>query len=244
MVTGEAMPVEKTVGDKVSGHVECGAAFCDGSERVGSETVLAQIVKLVSEAQRSRRPCSVWRTMVAAYFVPAVIATGCSSNFWDDAIWAGAAVCACVGPLPCPWLIIACPCAWDWRHLVDHGCGRTWGHAGVLIRNAEALENARQVERWSSTRTGTLTEGKPLVTGIKVFAGSDLRRSLLSIAASLERLSEIPLARGGGVRSAGKAFAAVHASEVSALLPGRGVEGLVAEKRVIWNGELFCASRE
>jgi len=234
MVTGEAMPVEKTVGDKViGGTLNASGSFVMEAERVGSETVLAQIVKLVSEAQRSRAPMQRLADKVAAYFVPAVIATAVLAFlgwmlFGPEPRFAHALVAAV------SVLIIACPCALGLATpmsiMVAVGRG---AHAGVLIRNAEALETLAKVDTLVVDKTGTLTEGKPFVTGIKVFAGSDLAEdSLLSTAASLERLSEHPLARAVVSAAQEKRLPLATASEFRAT-SGRGVEGLVAEKRVI-----------
>jgi Cu+-exporting ATPase len=234
MVTGEAMPVEKTAGDRViGGTLNASGSFVMEAERVGSETVLSQIVKLVSEAQRSRAPMQRLADKVAAYFVPAVIATAVLAflgwmMFGPEPRFAHALVASV------SVLIIACPCALGLATpmsiMVAMGRG---AHAGVLIRNAEALETLAKVNTLVVDKTGTLTEGKPQVTGITVFAGSGFTEdSLLSIAASLERLSEHPLARAVVSAAQEKHLPLVSASEFRAT-SGRGVEGLVAGKRVI-----------
>src|SRR6266403_6369175 len=234
MVTGEAMPVEKTVGDKIiGGTLNASGSFVMEAERVGSETVLAQIVKLVSEAQRSRAPMQRLADKVAAYFVPAVIATAVLAFLG----W------ALFGPEPrlphglvaaVAVLIIACPCALGLATpmsiMVSVGRG---AHAGVLVRNAEALEILAKVDTLVVDKTGTLTEGKPRVSAVTVFAGSGFTEdSLLSIAASLEGLSEHPLARAVVSAAQEKRLPLSTASEFRAS-SGRGVEGLVAGKRVI-----------
>src|SRR5882724_2607985 len=234
MVTGEAMPVEKTIGDKViGGTLNASGSFVMEAERVGTETVLAQIVKLVSEAQRSRAPMQRLADKVAAYFVPAVIATAVLAFlgwmlFGPEPRFAHALVAAV------SVLIIACPCALGLATpmsiMVAVGRG---AHAGVLIRSAEALEILAKVDTLVVDKTGTLTEGKPQVTGITVFAGSGFTEdSLLSIAAGLESLSEHPLARAVVSAAQEKRLPLVSASEFRAT-SGRGVEGLVAGKRVI-----------
>src|SRR6266481_4285305 len=192
MVTGEPMPVEKSAGDKVTGGtLNTSGSFIMEAKRVGSETMLAQIVKLVSEAQRSRAPMQRLADRVASYFVPAVIAIAIFAFFgWilfgPEPRFAHALVAAV------SVLIIACPCALGLATpmsiMVAVGRG---AHAGVLIRNAEALETLAKVDTLIVDKTGTLTEGKARVTRINVFAGNNFTDdSLLSIAASLERLSE------------------------------------------------------
>jgi P-type Cu+ transporter len=240
MVTGEAMPVEKTVSDKViGGTLNASGSFVMEAERVGSETVLAQIVKLVSEAQRSRAPMQRLADRVAAYFVPAVIAIAVLAFlgwflFGPEPRFAHALVAAV------SVLIIACPCALGLATpmsiMVAVGRG---AHAGVLIRNAEALETLAKVDTLVVDKTGTLTEGKPFVTGIKVFAGSDFAEdSLLSIAASLERLSEHPLARAIVSAAQEKRLPLAAASEFRAT-PGQGVEGFVSGKRMLSGTAIF-----
>src|SRR5882762_3601198 len=162
MVTGEPMPVEKSAGDKVTGGtLNTNGSFMMEAERVGSETMLAQIVKLVSEAQRSRAPLQRLADTVAAYFVPAVIATAVLAFlawilFGPEPRFAHALVAAV------SVLIIACPCALGLATpmsiMVAVGRG---AHAGVLVRNAEALETLAKVDTLVVDKTGTLTEGKP-----------------------------------------------------------------------------------
>src|SRR5713101_2003206 len=234
MVTGEPMPVEKSTGDKVTGGtLNSNGSFIMEAERVGSETMLAQIVKLVSEAQRSRAPLQRLADRVASYFVPAVIAIAIMAFFgWilfgPEPRFAHALVAAV------SVLIIACPCALGLATpmsiMVAVGRG---AHAGVLIRNAEALETLAKVDILVVDKTGTLTEGKPQVTGIIVFAGSGFTEdSLLSIAASLERLSEHPLARAVVAAEQEKRLPLAAASEFRPI-SGRGVEGFVSGKRVV-----------
>jgi Cu+-exporting ATPase len=234
MVTGESMPVEKGPGDKViGGTLNASGSFVMEAERVGSETMLAQIVKLVSEAQRSRAPMQRLADKVAAYFVPAVIATAVLAFLgWmllgPEPRFAHALVAAV------SVLIIACPCALGLATpmsiMVAVGRG---AHAGVLVRNAEALETLAKVDTLVVDKTGTLTEGMPLVTGINVFAGSGFTNdSLLSIAASLERLSEHPLARAVVAAAEEKRLPLATPSEFRSI-SGRGVEGFVSGKRVV-----------
>src|SRR2546425_3095515 len=169
MVTGEAMPVEKAAGDKVTGGtLNTSGSFVMEAERVGSETTLAQIVKLVSEAQRSRAPLQRLADRVAAYFVPAVVLVALAAFagwmfFGPEPRFAHALVAAV------SVLIIACPCALGLATpmsiMVAVGRG---AHAGVLVRNAEALETLARVDTLVVDKTGTLTEGKPLVNAVSV----------------------------------------------------------------------------
>jgi Cu+-exporting ATPase len=196
MVTGEPMPVEKAAGDKViGGTLNSSGSFVVTAERVGHETTLAQIVKLVSEAQRSRAPMQKLADKVSSYFVPAVVAAAVIAF----AVW------LLVGPQPrfahamvaaVAVLIIACPCALGLATpmsvMVAVGRG---AHAGVLVRNAEALETLAKVDTVVIDKTGTLTEGKPMVESVKIIQGGGAETSLLRLAASLESASEHPLAR-------------------------------------------------
>src|SRR6266849_6058299 len=234
MVTGESMPVEKSLGDKViGGTLNTSGSFVMDAERVGNETMLAQIVKLVSEAQRSRAPMQRLADKVAAYFVPTVVATAVLAFlgwmlFGPEPRFAHALVAAV------SVLIIACPCALGLATpmsiMVAVGRG---AHAGVLVRNAEALETLAKVDTLIVDKTGTLTEGKPRVTRINVFAGNNFTDdSLLSIAASLERSSEHPLARAVVSAAEEKRLPLAIPSEFRSI-SGRGVEGFVSGKRVV-----------
>jgi P-type Cu+ transporter len=234
MVTGEAMPVEKATSDKViGGTLNTSGSFVMEAEHVGSETMLAQIVKLVSEAQRSRAPMQRLADKVAAYFVPAVIATAAVAFlgwllFGPEPRFAHALVAAV------SVLIIACPCALGLATpmsiMVAVGRG---AHAGVLVRNAEALETLAKVDTLVVDKTGTLTEGKPRVAEISVFPGSGVtNEALLAMAASLERLSEHPLARAIVSAAEEKHLPLSAASEFLAMAGG-GVEGNVGGKRVV-----------
>src|ERR1700682_2081605 len=234
MVTGEAMPVDKSVGDKViGGTLNASGSFVMEAERVGSETMLAQIVKLVSEAQRSRAPMQRLADRVAAYFVPAVVVTAVLAFlgwmlFGPEPRFAHAPVAAV------SVLIIACPCALGLATpmsiMVAVGRG---AHAGVLIRNAEALETLAKVDTLVVDKTGTLTEGKPRAANVRAFPASGVTTdSLLAMAASLERLREHPLARAI-VSAAEERHLPLSASSEFRAIPGGGVEGLVGGKRVV-----------
>jgi Cu+-exporting ATPase len=234
MVTGEPMPVEKALGDEVTGGtLNTSGSFVMQAERVGSETFLSQIVKLVSEAQRSRAPMQRLADRVAGYFVPAVIAAavlafvgwalfGPEPRF-AHALIAGVAV-----------LIIACPCALGLATpmsiMVAVGRG---AHAGVLVRNAEALETLAKVDTLVIDKTGTLTEGKPQLRDVGSFEGTGFTNdAVLSLAASLERSSEHPLARAIVRAAEEKRLPLAPVSEFLAT-PGGGVEGRVLNKRVL-----------
>ena len=197
MVTGEPMPVEKSAGDSViAGTLNTSGSFVMEAQRVGRGTMLAQIVKLVSEAQRSRAPMQRLADKVASYFVPAVVAAALLAFFgWmffgPEPHFAHAIVAAVAV------LIIACPCALGLATpmsiMVAVGRG---AHAGVLIRNAQALETLARVDTLVVDKTGTITEGKPRVAQVHPAPASNLdTKSLLKLAASLERSSEHPLAR-------------------------------------------------
>jgi Cu+-exporting ATPase len=244
MVTGEAMPVEKAQGDKVTGGtLNTSGSFVMQAERVGSETLLAQIVKLVSEAQRSRAPMQRLADKVSGYFVPAVVAAAVLTFLG----W------AFLGPEPrlahalvnaVAVLIIACPCALGLATpmsiMVAVGRG---AQAGVLVRNAEALETLAKVDTLVVDKTGTLTEGKPQVVNVEVFEQSGLSTDeLLAVAASLEGLSEHPFARAIVRAAADKKLSTTRVSEFHATAGG-GAEGIVGEKTVIAGTAKFLRER-
>ena len=194
MITGEPVPVEKTAGDKVTGGTVNGTgSFIMKAERVGSETLLAQIVRMVSEAQRSRAPIQRLADIVSSYFVPAVILSAVITFI----VW------SVVGPEPrlahaivnaVAVLIIACPCALGLATPMSImvGVGRG-AAAGVLIKNAEALELMEKINTLVVDKTGTLTEGRPRLTSV-VPLNQISESELLRLAASIERGSEHPLA--------------------------------------------------
>ena len=194
MVSGEPIPVEKTAGAKVVGGTVNGTgSFVMRAERVGADTLLAQIVKMVGEAQRSRAPIQRIADRVAAYFVPAVVL----SSLVTFVVW------AVFGPPPADAhalvnavavLIIACPCALGLATPMAIMVGTGRGAAeGVLVRNAEALEIFEKVNTLVVDKTGTLTEGRPRLTSVIPAQGFDETR-LLQMVASLENASEHPLA--------------------------------------------------
>jgi Cu+-exporting ATPase len=244
MVTGEPMPVEKGLGDKVTGGtLNTSGSFVMEAERVGSETMLAQIVKLVSEAQRTRAPLQRLADRVAAYFVPAVVLAAILTFFgWiffgPEPRFAHALVSAV------SVLIIACPCALGLATpmsiMVAVGRG---AHAGVLIRNAEALETLAKVDTLVVDKTGTLTEGKPRVGNIEIFEGSGIsREQLLGLVASVEQASEHPLARAI-VRAAEDEKLLTEPVEKFRATPGGGAEGDVAGKHLLIGSAKFLVER-
>jgi Cu+-exporting ATPase len=231
MVTGESIPIEKKPGDRVIGATVNGrGGLVMRAERVGSETLLAQIVRMVGEAQRSRAPIQRLVDQVAAWFVPIVIlAAVVTFIVWMIAGPAPAVAYAIVNAVAV--LIIACPCALGLATpmsiMVATGKGAS---AGVLFRNAEAIEVLRKVDTLVMDKTGTLTEGKPRLVSLLPAAGWS-EGDLLRLAASLERGSEHPLASAvvGGAEERGAVLAA--ASEIQSVT-GKGVTGVVEGRRV------------
>jgi len=231
MVSGEPVPVEKFAGEKVIGATVNGnGSLLMQAEKVGAETLLAQIVKMVSEAQRSRAPIQKMADTVAGYFVPVVVGIALAAF----AVW------FFVGPEPrlahaiinaVAVLIIACPCALGLATpisiMVGTGRGAT---AGVLIKNAEALEIMEKVNTVVVDKTGTLTEGKPSLTTVKAI-GDMSEDQVLLMAASLEKASEHPLAEAivAGAKERKlelevvEGFTAVTGKGVSATLGGKAV---------------------
>jgi Cu+-exporting ATPase len=244
MLTGEPIPVEKFSGDLVTGGtLNSSGSFVMEAQRVGNETMLAQIVKMVSEAQRSRAPMQRLADQVAAYFVPAVVAAAVLAfvgwaAFGPQPRFAHALVSAI------SVVIIACPCALGLATpmsvMVAVGRG---AHAGVLIRSAEALETLAKVDTLVIDKTGTLTEGKPQVSAVELALGSAYTKdTLLSLAASLERSSEHPLARAIVQGAGEEKLPLVDANNFSAT-PGGGIEGEVLNKRAVVGTERFLRAR-
>ena len=243
MVTGEPMPVEKSASDKLTGGtLNTSGSFVMRAERVGSETTLAQIVKLVGEAQRSRAPMQRLADKVAAVFVPAVVAAAVITFI----AW------TLIGPQPrlahalvnaVAVLIIACPCALGLATpmsiMVAVGKG---AHVGVLIRNAEALEKLAAVDTLVVDKTGTLTEGKPSVSSYEIVGPPDSSGEALRLAASVEANSEHPLARAI-VRLASERGQPLLPVENFRATAGGGVEGDVAGRKVLVGTLQFLRSR-
>ena len=226
MITGEPIPVEKQKGDRVTGATVNGTgSLIIRAERVGNETLLAQIVRMVAEAQRSRAPIQKLADQVAGYFVPMVMGAAALTFV----IWAFG------GPAPrlahalvnaVAVLIIACPCALGLATPMSImvAMGRGAG-AGVLFKNAEAIEQMRKVDTLVVDKTGTLTEGKPKLVSVEVSAGFDVQ-TLLRFAARLERGSEHPLA-SAIVKGAEERGVALGSAEGFESITGRGVRGRV-----------------
>jgi Cu+-exporting ATPase len=239
MVTGEPIPVEKTHGVKVIGATVNGnGSFLMRAERVGNETLLAQIVRMVGEAQRSRAPIQKLADLVSAYFVPTVVAVAILTFL----VW------TVIGPEPrlayalanaVAVLIIACPCALGLATpmsiMVGTGRGAT---AGVLIKNAEALEVLEKVDTLVVDKTGTLTEGKPKLATVEAVAGVS-ESDLLRLAASLEKASEHPLA-AAIVAGAQERKLSLAKDQGFQSYTGKGIFGVVEGKRVaLGNLKLF-----
>jgi P-type Cu+ transporter len=238
MVTGEPIPAEKIVGSRVTGGtVNTTGAFIMRAERVGNETLLARIVQMVSEAQRSRAPIQQLADKVSGYFVPAVILVAAVTF-----------VCwAILGPSPrlahallnaVAVLIIACPCALGLATpmAIMVGTGRG-AMAGVLIKNAEALEALESIDTLVFDKTGTLTEGKPRVAEIVPVAGWSAGEAL-RFAASVEQASEHPLAAAILAEAARQGVRVESATEFRSF-PGRGIAGRVAGRQVALGNAAF-----
>ena len=239
MITGEPIPVEKQAGARVTGGTVNGTgALVMRAERVGADTMLSQIVRMVSEAQRSRAPIQRLADQVSGWFVPVVILVAIATFV----IW------GMFGPEPrmayalvnaVAVLIIACPCALGLATpmsiMVGTGRGAT---SGVLIRNAEALEVLEKVDTLVVDKTGTLTEGKPKLVTVLPAPGFDSQR-LLALAAALEKASEHPLAHAI-VSGAEERGIHVGAAEGFASVTGKGITGTVdAEDVVVGNARLL-----
>ena len=232
MVTGESMPVTKEVGAKViGGTMNQTGSFIMRADKVGRETMLAQIVQMVAQAQRSRAPIQRLADEVSGWFVPLVIAVAVAA-FLAWSIW---------GPEPrvtfgliaaVSVLIIACPCALGLATPMSImvGVGRG-AQAGVLIRNAEALERLEKVDTLVVDKTGTLTEGRPSVVAVRTAPGHDANE-VLRLAASVERGSQHPLG-AAIVRAAGERGLALAAVSDFDAPVGKGVSGTADGKRII-----------
>jgi Cu+-exporting ATPase len=231
MVTGEPIPAEKGPGDRLTGGtVNSNGTLVFRAERVGSDTLLAQIVRMVGEAQRSRAPIQRLADRIAAWFVPAVVGVAVAAFI----AW------SLVGPQPrlalalvsaVSVLIIACPCALGLATpmaiMVGTGRGAT---AGVLVKNAEALERLETVDTLVVDKTGTLTEGKPRLETI-IALDDRSEQDVLQLAASLEQGSEHPLA-AAIVAAAGERSVSPVSVDAFHAIPGKGIQGLIRGTRV------------
>jgi len=243
MITGEPLPVEKTVGDNVTGGTVNGSgSFVMRAERIGSDTLLGQIVNMVGEAQRSRAPIQGLADKVAGIFVPVVLAVSALTFvLW---MWLGtepklahAIVCAVAV------LIIACPCALGLATPMSImvGVGRG-AQEGVLVKNAEALERLEKVTTLVVDKTGTLTEGKPKLMDVLPSPGFD-PKEFLHLAASLEQNSEHPLA-AAIVRGAKEQGIALDAVKDFRSVTAGGVAGLIAGRMVMVGKPDFLRSEK
>ncbi|CAN5209936.1 heavy metal translocating P-type ATPase [soil metagenome] len=242
LVTGESMPVTKEPGGKViAGSINKTGSFVMRAEKVGADTLLSRIVQMVADAQRSRAPIQRMADQVAGWFVPAVIAVAAVAF----AAW------AIVGPDPrlayalvaaVSVLIIACPCALGLATPMSimFGVGRG-AQAGVLIKNAEALERFEKIDTLVIDKTGTLTEGRPAVTAIETVAGID-EGELLRLAASLERGSEHPLADAVLRAAKDRGLSLSEAVDFDSPV-GRGVIGVVDGKKIVLGGAPLMAEQ-
>lgn len=231
MVTGESMPVAKRAGDRVIGGTVNGTgALVMRADRVGSETVLARIVAMVAEAQRSRAPIQRLADTVAGWFVPAVIAVAVVA-FAAWALWGPTPALAYALIAAVSVVIIACPCALGLATPMSImvGVGKGAG-AGVLIRSAEALERLEKVDTIVVDKTGTLTEGRPRVTAVVPNAGSS-EPTILSLAAALERASEHPLAAAIVAAARERGLTPTEPAEFQSVT-GKGVTGTVDGRSV------------
>lgn len=238
MITGESIPVTKTPGDEVIGAtLNKTGSFRLVASRVGKNTILAQIVKLVQDAQGSKAPIQRMADIIASYFVPVVILIAILTLI----VWYS------FGPEPrltyalitfITVLIIACPCALGLATPTSIMVGTGKGaELGILIKNAEALETAHKLTTIVLDKTGTVSEGEPTVTDLVPLNGFDENRVLL-LAASLERGSEHPLA-DAIVRSAGEKGLELLSTSGFEAVPGKGVQGGVENQRVILGNSTF-----
>ena len=231
MVTGEPIPVEKMAGEALIGATVNGTgSLLMRAEKVGSDTLLAQIVRMVSEAQRSRAPIQKLVDIVASYFVPAVVIIAVITlivwGFFGPEPRLAHAIINAVAVL-----IIACPCALGLATpmsiMVGTGKGAT---LGVLIKNAEALEIMEKIDTLVVDKTGTLTEGRPQLVSVQASGGFD-EDEVLSFAASLERASEHPLAEAI-VRGAKERGVQLTSADHFESITGQGVTGTIGRRRV------------
>ncbi len=240
MVTGEPIPIEKEPGSPlIAGTVNGHGTFLMRAERVGADTLLARIVRMVSEAQRSRAPIQRLADRVAAWFVPAVLIVATLSfagwaMFGPEPRLAHALVAAI------SVLIIACPCALGLATPMSIMVGTGRGAAaGVLFRNAEALEQLTGVDVLVVDKTGTLTDGKPRLVAVEPIGGQDADE-ILRLAASLERASEHPLAAAIVAAAKERSLPLAEPSDVSVMV-GRGLGGFVDGRQVALGAEALLA---
>jgi Cu+-exporting ATPase len=242
MITGESMPVEKAPGAKVvGGTVNQTGSFIMRAEKLGSETLLAQIVRMVAEAQRTRAPIQSLADKVSGYFVPAVLLIAVMT-FIAWAIWGPEPRMAYALVNAVAVLIIACPCALGLATpmAVMVGTGRG-AHAGVLVRNAEALELMEKVDTLVLDKTGTLTEGKPRLTSL-LATGGIAQLDLLLLVAAVEKLSEHPVA-AAIVKEAEQRRLTIPPAAKFQSFTGQGVAGEVQGRQIAVGTPDFLTGR-
>jgi Cu+-exporting ATPase len=238
MVTGESLPVEKTSGAHLIGATVNGTgSLLMRAERVGSDTLLAQIVRLVSEAQRSRAPIQRLADVTSAYFVPAVVLVSLATlfvwGFWGPEPRIAHGVVNAVAVL-----IIACPCALGLATPMSIMVGTGRGAlSGVLIKNAESLEIMETIDTLVVDKTGTLTEGKPRLMTVRTTGGFD-EGEILLLGSSLERASEHPLADAVVAGARERGLSPVPAGDFRST-PGKGITGMVAGKKLVLGTQKF-----
>ncbi len=237
MITGESIPVEKSANDRVTGGTVNGTGgFVMKAERVGADTLLSQIVRMVAEAQRSRAPIQRLADVVASYFVPGVVLTAAVTAIaW--ALWGPEPKLAYAIVNAVAVLIIACPCALGLATPMSIMVGTGRGaHAGVLIKNAEALETLEKVDTLVVDKTGTLTEGKPRLVSV-VAMPEFSEKQVLELAASLEKGSEHPLA--AAILSGARERTGANPQDARDFesLTGLGVKGRVGQYQVAFGNQ-------
>ena len=243
MLTGESMPVGKAVGNRViGGTMNASGALVMRAERIGRDTMLAQIVQMVAQAQRSRAPIQRLADQVSGWFVPLVIAVAALA-FVAWAIWGPEPRLAYGLVAAVSVLIIACPCALGLATPMSImvGVGRG-AQAGVLIKNAEALQRLEKVDTLVIDKTGTLTEGKPTVVALKPAPGVS-EEELIRLAGSLERGSEHPLA-AAIVRAAADRNLALAKVEHFESVSGKGVTGTIEGRKVVLGNRIMMQAAQ
>src|SRR3989338_4923907 len=242
MITGEPIPVERTTASPlVGGTINGPGSLVMTAQRVGADTLLARIVRMVGDAQRSRAPIPRVADTVSSYFVPIVVAVSLLSfGIW--AAWGPDPRLALALVSAVAVLIIACPCALGLATpmAVMVGVGRG-AETGVLIKNAEALEMLERVDTLVVDKTGTLTEGKPRLDSVEPASGFEANE-VLRLAASLERASEHPLAAAivAGARARDLRLTEVRSFQSTT---GKGVEGVVEDRRVVLGTQTMLEER-
>jgi len=240
MITGEPIPVSKEEGDDVTGGtVNQTGSFVMRAERVGKDTLLAKIVQMVAEAQRSRAPIQKLADTVAGYFVPAVVLISIIT-FIVWAIWGAQPALAYGLVNAVAVLIIACPCALGLATPMSIMVGTGKGaQNGILIKNAETLEMFEKIDTIVVDKTGTLTEGKPKLVSVEPEAGFEADE-MLALVAAIEMASEHPLAAAivAGAKDRGLSFAAADDFQS---ITGEGVEATAQNKRIAIGNEKMMA---